>query len=748
MAIASGEIIAAPRPHGSSPWAEGPRFHPVRALAEALSAEGERRVHWLPVFLGAGIAAYFTLTVEPPWWVGLAATLASLAVAAALRRIPAARTVAILIALAAAGFALIQFAAWRDGTPMLDHRLGSVALTGLVIDVDQRERGWRVIVAPDPLPGLVPDEQPRRVRISIPPNSDPVQPGDRVRMRARLYPAPAQVVPGGWDLQRALYFAGIGAVGYSFGPARRVEALGEARGVGWRDWLQRLRNEMTARINAALPGSTGGVASALITGKRGTMSEEVAQGFRDSGLAHLLVISGLHLALVGGFVFRDRAGGLALIPFVALRYPIKKIAAALALTVMFFYLLISGAAVPTERAFVMNGIVFAAILIDRLRISMRICVLAAMVVLVLEPASLIGVSFQMSFGAVVALIAVYEAWGSRLAHLFHGGSFVRQVLGLFRRGRGDDGDRDLRHRAVRDPSFPPFRSVRHLANVIAVPISAMWTLPWGLIACLLMPFGLETFGLIPMGWGIEATIWTGAMGCRPAGQCLGDAAPADLRSRADRARRVVAVPVARALAGLGTRRDRGRFRDDAADPPARYRARRFRPLAGGARGGRQLLRRPRRRKADALVPDARDRRRSCCPGRKSGPGRGASCTVRAEGRCFYTAGGRRVALVTSEAGLPVACDTVDAIVAQVPAGFACRSLIPIVDRIDNWRQGAVRAVARSRRHHRRERQCQPRRPALGAASGLGPGACPPCPAGGQARRNQEEPPAPEPRENE
>ena len=179
MAIASGEIIAAPRPHGSSPWAEGPRFHPVRALAEALSAEGERRVHWLPVFLGAGIAAYFALTVEPPWWVGLAATLASVAVAAALRRVPAARTVAILLALAAAGFALIQFAAWRDGTPMLDRRLGSVALTGRVVDIDQRERGWRIIIAPDPLPGLAPDEQPRRVRVSIPPSSDPVQPGDR-----------------------------------------------------------------------------------------------------------------------------------------------------------------------------------------------------------------------------------------------------------------------------------------------------------------------------------------------------------------------------------------------------------------------------------------------------------------------------------------------------------------------------------------------------------------------------------------
>ena len=89
----------------------------------------------------------------------------------------------------------------------------------------------------------------------------------------------------------------------------------------------------------------------------------------------------------------------------------------------------SGAAIPTERAFVMNGIVFAAILIDRLRLSMRICAFAAFVVLLLDPASLVGVSFQMSFGAVVALIAVYETWGTRLAYLFHSGSFARKVLG-------------------------------------------------------------------------------------------------------------------------------------------------------------------------------------------------------------------------------------------------------------------------------------------------------------------------------
>jgi competence protein ComEC len=85
-----------------------------------------------------------------------------------------------------------------------------------------------------------------------------------------------------------------------------------------------LRAVMTERINAALPGSTGGVASAVITGKRGTMAEEVKQAFRSSGLSHLLAIAGLHLGLVGGFVFFAVRGGPALIPWLALRYPISR----------------------------------------------------------------------------------------------------------------------------------------------------------------------------------------------------------------------------------------------------------------------------------------------------------------------------------------------------------------------------------------------------------------------------------------
>ena len=670
---------------GSALW----RWRPLAYLAAALAAEGDRRILWLPVFFATGIALYFTPTVEPPWWLGLAATAAALIPAILFRRRPVLRNAAIALAFCGAGLAVMQQPRWERGAPMLERRLGPVALTGRVIDVDLLDRGWRVIVAPDPLPGLGASEQPRRVRLHLAPSSDELRPGDRLQVKAMLFPAPGQVLPGGRDMQRELYFAGIGGVGYSYGGARRIATPDEVRGDGgWREWLLQLRNEMTRRIAAALPGATGGVASAVITGKRGTMPEEVKQAFRDSGLSHLLAIAGLHLGLVGGFVFFTVRGGLALIPWVALRYPIKKITALVTLIVLFCYLMISGAAIPTQRAFVMTGIVFVAVLIDRLRISMRICALAAMVVLVLDPASLVGVSFQMSFGAVVALIAVYEKWGAQLAHLFHRGGFGRKALGYCGAVAVTTVVATIGTEPFAIYHFHHLVLYSPLANVIAVPISAMWTLPWGVVACLLMPFGLEALALTPMGWGIDVTIavaqWVqslpGNVWSMPRlptfGVILVALGGCWLCLWQQRWRYWGVAGIAAGMAMMLLTRppdlvlsDFGRFLA-ARTPEGDYRV-----AAGAEKIHRSFLV---SETGGRLLP---------WPGRGDPAADGLDCA--GEARCSYTAYGRRVAIVTAESGLPVSCDTVDAIVAQVPAGFACRGKIPVADRIDTWRQGAV-----------------------------------------------------------
>jgi competence protein ComEC len=665
------------------------------ALADRFVAEGDRRLLWLPVFFGAGIGAYFTLTVEPPLWPSIAAAIAGLGLVLALRRHPAWCEAALALTALAAGFALMRETAREHQAPMLQRHLGPIAVTGRVVDIDQMEKGWRIIIDADPLPGLDASDQPRRLRVHIPQTSDELNPGDRVSLRAMLYPVPAQVLPGGRDFQRELYFSGIGAVGYTFGAARRVaapEAAGpgssEAEG-GWREDLRRLRAEMSRRIVAVLPGAAGGVASALITGKRGAIPEEVKQDFRDSGLSHLLSIAGLHLGLVGAFVFFVVRGGLALIPPIALRYPIKKIAAGAALVVLTCYLLISGAAIPTERAFVMNGIFFVAIIIDRLRISMRVCALAALVVLVMDPASLVGVSFQMSFGAVVALIAVYETYGGQLGRLLHNHSILGQALGYCGGVVVTTVVATLGTCAFSIYHFHNLALYSSLANVIAVPLSAMWTLPFGVVSCLLMPFGLERLGLVPMGWGIDTTIWVAhhvsalpgdvwAMPrLPPTGLLLISLGGLWLCLWRGDWRRWGMVAIIAGFAGMMLTR-----------PPDIVIADGGRFVAARAPDGHYFVSADKGEKiARSLFAAETGAALAAWPAAGSGAESGLDC---AGELCRYTARSRQVAIVTGLAALPIKkCGGLDAIISQVPAGFRCRSIVPIIDRIDSWRRGAV-----------------------------------------------------------
>jgi competence protein ComEC len=316
---------------------------------------------------------------------------------------------------------------------------------------------------------------------------------------------------------------------------------------------------------------------------------------------------------------------------------------------------------------------------------MRICALAALAVLLLDPASLIGVSFQMSFGAVVALVAVYETWGRQLAEHFHRGSWRRKLFGYF----GAVAVATLVATAGTEPfaiyHFHRLVFYSPLANVIAVPISAMWTLPWGVIACLLMPFGLEKLALVPMGWGIDLTIrvaeWVAVL-------------PGNVWAMPH-----LPMPgvVMVALGGSWLCLWRGSWR--------RW------GMAGIAAGmATMLLTRPpdiilgdfgrflavRAADGDYRVADTAEKLDRSFLRQETGAELLSWPASAAAGRldctnpdlCLYEARGKRVALVTAKAGVPRDC-AFDAIVAQVPAGFRCRGHIPDVDRIDTWRQGAI-----------------------------------------------------------
>ncbi len=385
-----------------------------RAARSGFATENGRLFLWIPVLFGVGIAIYFGLDREPVRYIGPLAAGTCAAVAFALRwKGTAGFIFPAALAVAAAGFSIAQFRTMAVEAPRLERETGPLTFSGRVLSVETQARGVRLLL--DRLEGerlARSGELPARARISLRTGGDQISPGDRISVLAVLQPPPSPSFPGGYDFARAAWFSRIGAVGYALGAPRAVDAGSEG---SLRTWIAGVRRDATTRILAATPKDSAPVAAALMTGERRAIPEETLANMRDAGLAHLLAISGLHIGLVAGLLFFLVRFGLAAVEPVALRYPIKKIAAVAAVVGAFLYLLISGATIPTERAFLMAAIAFGAILIDRTPISMRLVSVAAVAVLAMSPESLLTASFQMSFAAVVALVAGYEAAAPRFA---------------------------------------------------------------------------------------------------------------------------------------------------------------------------------------------------------------------------------------------------------------------------------------------------------------------------------------------
>jgi competence protein ComEC len=466
--------------------------------------ERDRWPLWLPVALGVGAGGYFALPAEPVLSLGLVALAVALVAAVlAIRdwmRWPLAVVAALLL-----GFGLAKLHETWVETPVLDHAVVA-HMTGRIVSMEPRAQGLRVVLDQVRSGGL--DPAPRRVRVLLRAtrNYQPdFRPGQWLSLTAKLDTPPAPSEPGASDLGRSLFFQSIGAVGFAYGRAHTIvpatpPSLFERLGTGVED----LRLTMTQKIQARIPGSLGGIAAALITGERGGISEEDEDALRDAGLAHVLAIAGLHMALMGGGIFWLLRAVLAAVPAIALRYPIKKWAAVGALVASSFYLVISGAAPSAVRAFVMLAMVMVAILLDRPALSMRSLGLAAAILLMLRPESVTEPGFQMSFAAVAGLVAVAE-WERERDRLKPRGTVYRYVHGI------------VITSLVGSLATLPFaifhfdRATHYavLGNLIAMPVMGFWVMPAAALSVVLMPFGLEDFALDLLRQGIAVMLAMG-----------------------------------------------------------------------------------------------------------------------------------------------------------------------------------------------------------------------------------------------
>lgn len=458
-------------------------------LEARLEEERDNIALWLPVALGLGVALWFALPLMGQWIAVIAAGLAVALGGWAL--VPGTRLAKMMVVggvAVALGVGLVWARSeWVSGPvvkwPMVERFQARIVS---VEPLPAREQ-VRLVVQPLGKPGW-----PKRIRLTYAEKVASLQlrEGAIIRTRARLMGPAEPSLPGGYDFARVAWFQGLGATATGFAP---VEILKPSEGGPG------FRHRLAEHVQERAGDKAGGIAAALAAGDRGAISEEDAEAMRRSGLAHLLSVSGLHLTAVIGFAFILTLRLLALSPALALRWPLVTIAAGAGALTGVGYTLLTGAEVPTVRSCIAALIVLAGLMLGREAITLRLVAAGAIFVLILWPESLAGPSFQLSFAAVTAIIALHQSkwakrWLSRREEPW-GNRVGRWVLGLLATG------------IVVEVALAPIALFHFhkaglygaLANMIAIPLTTFIIMPAEALALL-----FDTIGLGAPFWWITA----------------------------------------------------------------------------------------------------------------------------------------------------------------------------------------------------------------------------------------------------
>lgn len=493
-------------PSGDRPWSlTCGRIMAAAAdrIRRGLEAERGRLAPWLPVFLAIGVVVYYSLRAEPWPWLGAILVLSMGAPMLVYRRHDGIRLLLAPLLTTAVGFTAAQYATARAPPLIPDLPWNATIVAGAIRAIDTLPDGRRITLDEPRLDQRdVPLPRAVRVRLRASDQTELLT-GDRVRVRAMVRPIGPPVLPGGWDMQRDTFYSGLGGSGYALGP---VEVLAHGPPPGLWGWMRHLAEAAAARITAAIPGSSGQVAVGILIGDQTGIARADMAAFRDSGLAHVLSVSGLHLAIVLGVTMMTVRFMLALSEHASLFWPTRSIAAVVALAVGAFYTALTGAQVPTVRCLLMACLFTLALLTGRRVISLRGLAAAAALVILVEPWQALGASLQMSFFAVLALISGFEAlrpWLTRSPGQGWRRHSVLFVLGL------------MASSLLAGTATLPFGAyhfgrvqIYYIAsNMIGVPLTSVLVMPAGMLALLLMPLNLEGLALIPVRWGIDATLW-------------------------------------------------------------------------------------------------------------------------------------------------------------------------------------------------------------------------------------------------
>lgn len=460
--------------------------------------EHDRFILWLPVLLGIGIGIYFFLPFEPSiqftsiaiftfsvgswvFWNNINGRLFFLAL------------LIIFLGIFRAEIRTIMVAA-----PVLQEEIFFRSIEGRISDIQIKEKGEKLILDNVSIEGIGERKTPEYISVSLKDVMDGLEVGDVVKLHATLFPPPTPVMPRAYDFARMFYYQKLGAVGYS---PKEPELVKKAQANDFDKELNRIRLSITNRILAPMNEENGWIAAAMMVGEMSGVPKDTADVMRESGIYHVLSISGLHMSLAAMLVFVTVRFLLSLFPPLALRLPVKKIAAVIALCSSYAYLMLAGYPVPAVRSFIMIASVMVAILFDRMGISVYSLAWAAVITLLWQPESLLGASFQLSFAATLGILALYEKFGSVIYKGDNG--FLYRIWLYFLGIMITSLIATLATTPLVIYHFNRFTLWGIAANMLLLPLVSILIMPSAVIALLLMPFGAEYYPLLALDSGIE-----------------------------------------------------------------------------------------------------------------------------------------------------------------------------------------------------------------------------------------------------
>ena len=498
----------------AAPLSTRPRARPSLAaawdwLGAQTARQADRWTLWTPVALGLGAALYFALPNEPQAWLALVCAVLVVALLVFAGRHSGARRVTagiVLMACAIGGFGVAKLRTDRVKAPIAPADSQPQRVEGWVVDVAAPGAGGqRLLIAPARIGEWPAKATPIRVRVTLRSGYIPA-PGEPISILAVINAPPPPASPGAYDFSRDAYFDSVGGVGFALGtPATWETAQKPPWRLRWTLRVNAMRWALTQRIVDGLGPRNGGLAAAMTTGHEAFIPKTQVDDLRAAGLAHIISISGLHMAIVGGFAFAAARLGIAAWPWLALRISGKKLAALIGLAAVLGYLVLSGAPPPAERAAITASVAFGAILVDRQAISLHALALAAMAVLLLQPEAVTEPGFQMSFAATAALVALAELWPRPVKEINTPWP-IRLVQGV-----GTWTAASLAASFVAGLATGPF-AMQHfnrvstwglISNLVTAPISSFLMMPGLALGAALTPFGLGQAPLAVAGIAID-----------------------------------------------------------------------------------------------------------------------------------------------------------------------------------------------------------------------------------------------------